>query len=145
MPGDGGSYLVCNKRIIQASGKITVKTGIARLPVVRALVKAQPDALLGELCERFAEKTGIQVSVSMMQRAVRRLELSVKKTLIATEQQTQRVKDLRFAYRVWSLTVDPRNLVFIDETEMYLGLTHFYGRASKGKRLYDTESPGNRG
>ncbi len=65
--------------------------------------------------------------------------------MIAVEQETQRVKDLRFAYRLWSLSVDPRNLVFIDETGMHLGLTRLYGRAPKGKRLYDSESPGNRG
>ena len=28
---------------------------------------------------------------------------------------------------------------------MHLGLTRLYGRAPKGERLYDTESPGNRG
>lgn len=65
--------------------------------------------------------------------------------MIAVEQETQRVKDLRLAYRLWSLTVDPRNLVFIDETGMHMGLTRLYGRAPKGERLYDSESPGNRG
>ena len=68
-----------------------------------------------------------------------------KKTLIASEQESQRVKDLRFAYRLWSFTIDPRNLVFIDETGIHLGMTRLYGRAPKGERLYDTESPGNRG
>ena len=28
---------------------------------------------------------------------------------------------------------------------MHLGLTRLYGRAPKGERLYDTESPGHRG
>ena len=65
--------------------------------------------------------------------------------MIASEQETQRVKDLRFAYRLWSFTVDPQNLVFIDETGMHLGLTRLYGRAPKGERLYDSKSPGNQG
>ncbi len=115
------------------------------MPVVKALVEAQPDALLEELCERFAEKTGLNVSLSTLQRALQSLELSVKKTLIASEQETQWVKDLRFAHRVWSFTVNPRNLVFIDETGMHLGFTRLYGRGPKGERLYDTESPTNRG
>ena len=68
-----------------------------------------------------------------------------KKTLIASEQDTQRVKDLRFAHRLWSLTIDPRNLVFIDETGIHLGMTRTYGRAPIGERLYDSEVPGNRG
>ena len=69
----------------------------------------------------------------------------LKKTLIASEQDTQRVKDLRFAYRLWSFTIDPRNLVFVDETGMHLGLTRLYGRAPLGERLYDSESPGKGG
>jgi transposase len=68
-----------------------------------------------------------------------------KKTLVASEQETQRVKDLRFNYRFWSFTIDPRNLIFIDETGMHLGFTRLRGRAPKGERLYDTESPGNSG
>lgn len=60
-------------------GGAVAKLGLEQLPIVEALVKAQPDALLRELCERFTEKTGVQVSGSTMQRAVTRLELSVKK------------------------------------------------------------------
>ena len=68
-----------------------------------------------------------------------------KKTLIASEQDTQRVKDLRFAHRLWSFTIDPRNLVFIDETGIHLGMTRLCGRAPIGERLYDSEVPGDRG
>jgi transposase len=68
-----------------------------------------------------------------------------KKTLIAVEQDTQRVKDLRFAYRLWSFTIDPRNLVFVDETGIHLAMTRLYGRARIGERLYDSEVPGHRG
>ena len=64
---------------------------------------------------------------------------------MAAQRESQRVKDLRFAYRLWSLSVDPRNLVFIDETGIHLGLTRLYGRAPKGARLYDSEPPGDRG
>jgi hypothetical protein len=55
------------------------------------------------------------------------------------------VKDLRFAHRLWSFTIDPRNLGFIDETVVHLGMTRLYGRAPIGERLYDTESPGDFG
>jgi transposase len=68
-----------------------------------------------------------------------------KKTLVASEQDTQRVKDLRFAYRFWSFTIDPRNLVFIDETGMHLGFTRLYGRSPQGERVYDSEAPGDSG
>lgn len=60
-------------------GGAVAKLGASQLAIVKALVEAQPDALLEELCERLAEKTEITVSVSTMQRAVQSLELSVKK------------------------------------------------------------------
>lgn len=62
-------------------GGAVAKLGIKQLPVVKALVMAQPDALLEELCERFAEKTGVTMSVSTLQRAVCSLRLSVKKNI----------------------------------------------------------------
>lgn len=60
-------------------GGAVAKLSKEQLPVVAALVQAQPDALLAELCERFAQQTGIEVSISTMQRAVSQLKLSVKK------------------------------------------------------------------
>jgi transposase len=65
--------------------------------------------------------------------------------LIASEQESQRVKDLRFAHRLWSFTIDPRNLIFIDETGIHLGMTRRYGRSPMGERLYDSEVPGDPG
>lgn len=62
-------------------GGAIAKLGVAQLPIVRALVEDQPDALLEELCERFAEKTGVMVSISTMHRAMHRLKLSVKKNI----------------------------------------------------------------
>ena len=62
-------------------GGAIAKLGTAQLPIVKALVEAQPDALLEELCKRFAEKTEVKVSVSTMHRAVQSLKLSVKKNI----------------------------------------------------------------
>lgn len=61
------------------AGGAVAKLGKEQLPIVEALVKAQPDALLTELCERFVQQTGVEVSARAMQRVVTRLELSVKK------------------------------------------------------------------
>jgi transposase len=62
-------------------GGAVAKLGKEQLPIVAALVTAQPDALLTELCERFAQQTGVSVSLSTMHRAVCRLKLSVKKNV----------------------------------------------------------------
>lgn len=61
-------------------GGAIAKLGKEQVPIVEALVTAQPDALLKELCERFAGQTGVEVSVSTMQQAMCKLKLSVKKT-----------------------------------------------------------------
>ena len=60
-------------------GGAAAKLGQSQLLIVKALVEAQPDALLEELCTGLAQNSGINVSVSTMQRAVERLCLSVKK------------------------------------------------------------------
>jgi len=145
------------KRLVrhyQASGDVSpkphgggavAKIDATELTIVEQLVEQQSDALLSELCERFAQQSGKVVSVPTMQRAVQRLRLSLKKkTLRATEQDTPRVQGLRFAYRDWTFTLDPHNLVFVDESGVNLGMTRRYGRAVRGERVY-AQRPGNTG
>ncbi|MBD2109333.1 IS630 family transposase [Nodosilinea sp. FACHB-13] len=50
----------------------------------------------------------------------------------------------RFDYRNWSFTVDPRNLVFVDEAGVNLAMTRLRGRAPQGERVHDSP-PRNRG
>ncbi len=63
------------------AGGAIAKIKIENLPAVEQLVNEQPDALLSELCERLAERSGMSVSISTMHRAVQRLELTNKKKL----------------------------------------------------------------
>ncbi len=42
------------------------------------------------------------------------------------------------------LSIDPNNLVFVDESGINLGMTRLYGRDKSGERLYDC-CPRNRG
>ena len=51
---------------------------------------------------------------------------------------------MRFEYRDWVLSIDPHNLVFIDESGINLGMTRLRGRSLRGERLYDS-CPRNRG
>ena len=60
-------------------GGRVAKLGAPELSIIKTFVDAQPDVLLEELCERLAEKTKIEVSVSTMQRGVQSLGLSFKK------------------------------------------------------------------
>lgn len=63
-------------------GGAIAKIKIENLPAVQQLVDEQPDAILSELCERLAERSGINVSISTMHRAVQRLELTNKKNFV---------------------------------------------------------------
>lgn len=50
----------------------------------------------------------------------------------------------RFAERHWILSIDLRNLVFVDEAGINLGMTRLRGRAAKGERVHDVR-PRNTG
>ncbi|MDZ7966412.1 MAG: hypothetical protein RM368_15775 [Nostoc sp. DedSLP03] len=63
-------------------GGAIAKIKIENLSAVKQLIDEQPDALLSELCERLAERSGISVSISTMHRAVQRLELTNKKNFV---------------------------------------------------------------
>ena len=61
------------------AGGVNAKIPVGELSTVRQLVEQQPDALLEELCERWACQSGMSVSVPTMHRAVQRLKLTTKK------------------------------------------------------------------
>lgn len=61
--------------------------------------------------------------------------LRSKKTLRASEQLRPDVAEARAAWRKDQHTLDPRRLVFIDETWASTNMTPRYGRCEKGKRL----------
>ena len=67
-----------------------------------------------------------------------------KKNLVASEQNSERVKKLRHEWRKCLDKIDIRNLIFIDETGVNLGMTRRYGRIIGGERVND-ERPGNKG
>ncbi len=60
-------------------GNHAPKIAEADLPVVAALVEAQPDATLEELCAGFADQALKSVSITTMHRATKRLGYTVKK------------------------------------------------------------------
>lgn len=71
-------------------------------------------------------------------------DASKKKTLYASEQDTPRVRQQRDDYRQWLEQVDVRNLVFIDEAGIHLGMLRLFARAYRGGRAVDAV-PRNRG
>ncbi|MDZ8056624.1 MAG: IS630 family transposase [Aulosira sp. ZfuCHP01] len=62
---------------------------------------------------------------------------SKKKTLRSSQAKTERVQELRKEYWQKVQKIDPKNLVFIDEMGVLLGLTRTYARSPQGSRVYD--------
>ena len=57
-----------------------------------------------------------------------------KKTLLAREQDRPDVVEARTAWRAELAAIDPRRLVFLDESGIDTRLTRAYGRAARGRR-----------
>jgi transposase len=104
--------------------------------LVKELVAEQPDSTLAELRSRLA-KEKVKVSQSAISRFLHHLNLTFKKSVHAAEQDRPDVAAAREALRKEQPTLDPKQLVFIDETAATTKMTRLYGRAPQGKRLVD--------
>lgn len=54
--------------------------------------------------------------------------------MYASEQDTPRIAGLCYEFRHWLLSVAPRNLVFVDESGVNLGIASLFARAIQGQR-----------
>ena len=105
--------------------------------LVKELLAEQPDRTLAELQARL-EKEKVKVSQSGISRFLHHIKLTFKKKSIhAAEQDRPDVAAARKALRKEQPTLDPKKLVFIDETAATTKMTRLYGRAPQGKRLVD--------
>jgi transposase len=105
--------------------------------LVKELVAEQPDSTLAELQVRLA-KEKVKVSQSGISRFLHHIKLTFKKkSLHAAEQDRPDVAAARKALQKEQSTLDPKKLVFIDETAATTKMTRLYGRTPQGKRLID--------
>ena len=140
--GVSASFVIQLMRRFRATGSVKpAKFGGRKKPAlagreetVRALVAAAPSATLAELQRQLSER-GIIVGRSSIDRFLKRLRLSFKKTLCAAEQRRPDVAAARLAWRESQKSLDPRRLAFIDETWAATNMTPRYGRCEIGKRL----------
>ena len=107
---------------------------------LKALNAKRPDATLAELREAL----GASISIWTIWRALRDLKLSLKKTIHAAEQGRPDVAARRAEWRIWQIGLDPRSLVFLDETWATTNLIHRYGWGPRDKRLIDKAPHGHR-
>lgn len=87
-------------------------------------------AVLSELRER-----GVAVSCDTLWRFLRREGVSFKKTLFASEQDRPDVARRRTLWKKIQLRLDPRRLVFIDETWAKTNMTRTHGWNRRGEAL----------
>ena len=108
------------------------------LEQLRELVRQQPDARLDELRQRL----GVSCSLMTISRALRKLGLPRKKKIPrAQEQDRPDVQQQRREFCAKLAGVDPRRLVFVDESGANTAMTRTHGRAPVGQRVY-TNTPG---
>jgi transposase len=93
-----------------------------------------PDITLAELRVWLARRK-VVVGKSSIARFLNHLDLTFKKSLHAAEQDRPDVAAARRAWRRKHAKLDPRRLVFIDETCASTNMTRRYGRGKRAERL----------
>jgi transposase len=102
------------------------------------LIGKQPDATL----EQLRQRGGFQCSLTTIWRALHRLGLTrKKKTLHADEQDRPDVQKKRRSFRRKVKQIEPKRLVFVDETGMTTAMTPAYAWAPCGERA-NSSAPG---
>jgi transposase len=108
------------------------------LEQLRELVLQQPDATLEELRQRL----GASCSLMTISRALRKLGLPRKKKVPRSQEQDRPdIQERRREFCAKLAGVDPRRLVFVDESGANTAMTRTHGRAPVGQRVY-TNTPG---
>ena len=122
-----------------AGGGHPAALGPGDLERLKELVRQQPDATLKELRQRL----GVSCSLTTIWRALEKLGLPRKKMLFrASEQDSPDVQQKRRDFCAELARVDPRRLVFVNETSANTSMTRTYGRAPVGERVY-ASAPGH--
>jgi transposase len=99
---------------------------------LRGLVVETPDATL----ETLRQNMGIAGSRMIICRALRKLGLPLKKkTPHASERDSPEVQEGRREFAEDVEPIEPKRLVFVDETGVTTAMTPAYGRAPRGERV----------
>ena len=126
----------------RATGSVAPgKMGGHRKPVLephRAFIKERisqtPHLTLHALKDELAAR-GVKVSHNAVWLFLRREGLRFKKTLLALERGRSDIARRRQRWRSWQANLDPRRLVFIDETWIKTNMAPLRGWGPKGERV----------
>lgn len=76
-------------------------------------------------------------------KSFKRLVMSLKKTLKASEQEREDIAKSREEWREFQTVVDAEHLIFLDESGLKTNMTRLYGRAQGGQRCHDSTPCGH--
>jgi len=100
---------------------------------LRAQVAAKP----GSTLEDLKRDLGLDTTIPNLWLALKQLEISLKKkTLHAAERDRPDVVADRAAWKVFAAGIDPRRLVFLDETFGSTDMTRLYGWGPTNQRVH---------
>ncbi|WP_234710575.1 IS630 family transposase [Sinorhizobium arboris] len=102
---------------------------------VHRRLAAKPDWTVRALAADL-KAAGIDVSHDTVWRFLRREGKTFKKTLIASEQDRPKVARLRSRWKTHQHRLDPRRLVFVDETWVKTNMTRTRGWCQRGQPLF---------
>ena len=99
------------------------------------MVAQYPDYTLTEYCEYWHEKTGVWLSESAMCRFLKKQQLTLKKKTLRSSQAHKEInQNQRIEYWEKIRDVAPKNLIFLDEMGVLLGIMRSRARSKKGER-----------
>ena len=98
-------------------------------------IKTKPDATIMELRDKLRERHGLSLGYGTVWRFLARHKITrKKKTGHASEQEREDVEASREAWFEGQLDLDPKKLVFIDETSISTSMARRFGWAPRGER-----------
>ena len=98
---------------------------------MRELIQHNPGITLREIIPHLS----VEVAESTVSRRLKKLGITLKKkSLIAKEQQRDDIVQKRINFTIASRFVDPKTLVFLDESGVKTNMTRLYGWAPIGER-----------
>ena len=98
------------------------------------LVEAKPDLPLEEIRAELG-KRGVSASIGTIWNFFDRRKISFKKSLYASEQNRADVAAARATWKDSQVKLDPKRLVFVDETGTSTNMTRLRGRCRRGQSL----------
>lgn len=109
------------------------------------LWEKHPDATRQELAQELQNILGIELHVTGVGRALRRIRVTRKKKSASPEERDKpAVWKALEDFANLMVGIDPADLVFVDETGVHLGMYRTHGWAPSGQRLY-VQEPLSRG